>query len=84
MLFTSIPFLYYFFPIITLLYFLTPNQGKNIVLLMGSLIFYAWGEPRNVFVMMISIVPCYICALLMERNRGKKSECFFCAISIMI
>lgn len=84
MVFTSIPFLYYFLPITVLLYFLTPDKGKNLVLLICSLFFYAWGEPKNVFVMLMSIVPCYICAILMEQHRGRKSECFFCIISIII
>ena len=48
MLFSSIPFLYYFLPIVLTLYFLVPGFLKNTVLLVSSLIFYGWGEPKYV------------------------------------
>ena len=54
MLFSSIPFLYYFLPCVLLLYFLTPKRLKNAVLLLASLIFYAWGEPLYVLLMVAS------------------------------
>ena len=43
MLFSSIPFLYYFLPAVLILYFLVPKSWKNVVLLVSSLIFYGWG-----------------------------------------
>ena len=43
MLFSSIPFLYYFLPLVLAVYFLTPRAGKNAVLFLSSLLFYAWG-----------------------------------------
>ena len=46
MVFSSIPFLYYFLPAVLAVYFLTPRKGKNAVLLLASLIFYGWGELR--------------------------------------
>ena len=46
MLFSSLIFLYAFLPCTLLAYFLTPRRGKNPVLLLASLLFYAWGEPR--------------------------------------
>ena len=46
MLFSSIPFLYYFLPLVLAVYFLTPRAGKNAVLFLSSLLFYAWGEPK--------------------------------------
>ena len=46
MLFSSITFLYYFLPIVLAVYFLVPRRGKNLVLLLASLVFYWWGEPR--------------------------------------
>ena len=55
MLFSSIPFLYYFLPAVLILYFLVPRKMRNGVLLLGSLLFYAWGEPWFVLVMMLSI-----------------------------
>lgn len=67
MLFSSIPFLFYFLPAILLVYFVVPRKAKNLVLLIFSLIFYAWGEPKNVFVMLVAIVSGYVFGLLMER-----------------
>ena len=46
MLFSSIPFLYYFLPAVMLVYFLSPRVMKNSVLLIASLFFYGWGEPK--------------------------------------
>ena len=56
MLFSSIEFLYYFLPIVLIGYFLLPKQLRNGWLLLVSLVFYAWGEPKLVWVMLCSIV----------------------------
>ena len=58
MLFSSIPFLYFFLPAVLILYFLVPKILKNAVLLAASLIFYGWGEPKYVFLMIFTIVLC--------------------------
>ena len=55
MLFSSIPFLYYFLPLVLIVYFLVPKALKNAVLLLSSLVFYGWGEPKYVFLMMATI-----------------------------
>ncbi len=55
MIFSSIPFLYYFLPLVLLVYFLTPWRGKNAVLLIASLIFYGWGEPKLLGLMVLTI-----------------------------
>ena len=52
MIFSSIPFLYYFLPVVLLVYGLTPREGKNAVLLLFSLVFYGWGEPKYLAVML--------------------------------
>ncbi|MBQ2988692.1 MAG: MBOAT family protein [Clostridia bacterium] len=70
MLFSSVPFLYYFLPAVLLLYAIAPKFLKNTVLLLASLVFYAWGEPRYVVVMLISILLGYLFGLLIERFRG--------------
>ena len=70
MLFSSVPFLYYFLPAVLLLYAIAPRVLKNTVLLLASLVFYAWGEPRYVVVMLISILLGYIFGILIERFRG--------------
>lgn len=66
MLFSSIPFLYYFLPCVLILYFAVPARGKNIILLLASLVFYAWGEPRLVLLMLITITVGYILGVLTE------------------
>ena len=70
MLFSSIPFLYYFLPCVLILYFVSPRCLKNTVLLLSSLVFYGWGEPKYVVLMVISILVGYLSGLLIERFRG--------------
>ena len=67
MIFSSIPFLYYFLPCVLLAYYLMPKAGRNGVLLLFSLLFYAWGEPRYLFVMLAATVLGYGFGLAMER-----------------
>lgn len=55
MVFSSVTFLMYFLPIVMLCYFLVPKKGRNFILCLASLFFYAWGEPKNVILMLISI-----------------------------
>ena len=72
MLFSSITFLYCFLPCVLLLYFIVPNRMKNTVLLLASLFFYGWGEPKYLIFMLASVTQSYIAALLVERFRGTK------------
>lgn len=67
MLFSSLPFLFYFLPCALGLYFLVPGRLKNAALLLCSLVFYAWGEPRFVLFMAAAILQGYAAARLMER-----------------
>ena len=83
MLFSSIPFLYYFLPAVMLLYFIAPKKLKNTVILLSSLFFYAWGEPRYVILMVISITIGYILGLLIEKFRGKTASKLFLAFSVL-
>ena len=78
MLFSSIPFLYYFLPLTLLCYFLAPRCAKNAVLLLFSLIFYAWGEPKYVLFMVASILQGYLFGRLVEkyRNYPRRSKLF--------
>jgi alginate O-acetyltransferase complex protein AlgI len=65
MLFSSITFIILFLPVVLLLYYICPFfKGKNIILLLASLLFYAWGEPKFVLVMLFSIVVNYGMGLL--------------------
>ena len=70
MLFSSIPFLYYFLPIVMLIYYAVPKALKNSVILIFSLAFYAWGEPVYVFLMVATIALNYCLGLLIEKFRG--------------
>ncbi len=71
MLFSSIPFLFYFLPCVLILYFIAPRCLKNSVLLLCSLVFYAWGEPRYVIWMLLAILLGYGFGLLIERFRDR-------------
>ncbi len=78
MLFSSIPFLYTFLPCVLILYFLVPGWLKNTVLLLSSLFFYAWGEPRFVVFMVIAIVQGYVFGLLAEKFRDRPKRAKLC------
>ena len=56
MIFSSLLFLFRFMPAAFLLYYLTPNKLKNLTLLILSLFFYAWGEPKYIWIMAVSIL----------------------------
>ena len=84
MLFSSIPFLYYFLPLVLAVYFLTPARFRNAVLLLASLIFYAWGEPKYVLLMLASILSGYGFGLLQERYRGQKGAKLCCGLSVAV
>lgn len=72
MIFSSIPFLYYFLPMVLLLYYIVPEKYKNGALLLSSLVFYAWGEPKAVFLMVISILVSYICGRMIGSGRAPR------------
>ncbi len=86
MLFSDISFLYYFLPVVLLLYFMVPGKYKNSLLLLASLFFYAWGEPRYVVLIVLAIVCGYSFARLIDCYRGSwKSRLylfFSCLISL--
>lgn len=85
MLFSSIPFLYYFLPAVLILYFIAPRKLKNSVLLLASLFFYAWGEPKYIILMAVSILVGYISGLLIEKTRErKKLSKLFMILSVAI
>ena len=74
MLFSSVVFLFTFLPVILILYYLVPRAYKNLVVLIGSLIFYAWGEPVYIFLMIFSILFNYISGLDIARNLKSKEK----------
>ncbi len=82
MLFSSIPFLFYFLPCVLLLYAVSPKKLKNFTLLVCSLVFYAWGEPRLVILMLLTVFSGYLLGLLTEKfNKYKK---LFMVLSVVL
>ena len=84
MLFSSIPFLYVFLPATLLLYFAAPRRMKNAVLLLCSLVFYGWGEPKYLILMLFSIAQGYLFGLLIEKYRGKTRSTVFFWLSVSL
>ncbi len=84
MLFSSIPFLYYFLPAVLICYFLAPWKLKNAVLLIFSLIFYGWGEPKLLFLMLFTITLFFLCGLAIGKAESQKGRKFWLTVSIVI
>ena len=84
MLFSSIPFLFYFLPLVLILYYAVPFRFKNAVFLFSSLFFYGWGEPKYLFFMLFSITQGYVFGLLIEKYKNKKRSKFFLTASVLI
>ena len=83
MLFSSIPFLYYFIPCVLVLYFAVPKGLKNSVLLLASLFFYAWGEPKYLIFMLAAIAQGYVFGRLIEKYHGQKRARVFLIASVL-
>lgn len=84
MVFSGNTFLFYFLPAMILLYFIAPKKLKNLVMILGSFVFYAWGEIRFIPIMLALSVEDYICGRLMEKHRAnKKLRRIFMLISVM-
>ena len=84
MLFSGIPFLYYFLPAVLMLYFLVPRKLKNAVLLLSSLIFYGWGEPKLLALMVFTIALFYFCGLAIDRAGEGTGKKFWLTVSAVI
>ncbi len=85
MLFSSIPFLYYFLPCVLIVYFILPKQFKNAWIMVSSFFFYGWGEPKYLLVMIFSIAQGYVFALLIEKYRdNKKLSKLFLALTCIV
>ena len=76
MIFSSLFFLFVFLPLTLLVYLFVPKKAKNIVLLISSLIFYAWGEPVYILLMVFSIIYNYISGMEIDfyRRRGNTAQ----------
>ncbi len=86
MVFSSTVFLFLFLPIVIFSYIIVPQKGKNDLLLLSSLFFYAWGEPLYISILLISIICNYSGALLISKYKNIKNIilCFFVFVNIII
>lgn len=84
MLFSSISFLYYFLPVTIVVYFISKNKYKNLILLLASLFFYFYGEPGYTLLMIISAFSGYIHGVLIDKYRDTKYSKVFLVSSLVI
>ena len=80
MIFSSIPFLYYFLPAVILLYFIVPKKMANSVLLLASLFFYGYGEPKMLPVMIMTIIAAWSLGLAIPKHKN----CFYLSAAICL
>lgn len=73
MLFSSMTFLFVFMPLVITVYGLSKKEIRNYVLLVASIVFYAWGEPRYLAIMIITILVNYVGAIEMARFANRKN-----------
>ena len=72
MVFSSITFLFYFLPIVLAIYYIAPKKYKNVILLISSLLFYFFGEPKYGIIMVISIISIYFHGIWIEKAKNTK------------
>ena len=80
MVFSTSIFIYLFLPITLIIYYLAPKKGKNLIILLSGLLFYSWGEPIYVIVMLISTMIDYFAGLIMNHFDGRKVPRRICLI----
>lgn len=80
MVFSSLTFMFVFLPIVLIIYYIIPKKLKNLFILISGLVFYAWGEPIYVLVMIISTMIDYFAGLIMNHFEGKKIPRRICLI----
>ena len=84
MVFSSIPFLFYFLPLVIVAYYVTPKCARNAVLLIFSLIFCGWGGWISLVLILVCIVQGFICGLAVEKYAGGiKSKLYMCSSVII-
>lgn len=83
MVFSNLVFLFIFLPAVLFLYYLSPKAGKNYILLLASLLFYAWGEPVYVLIMLGSICMNYLFARLLDQGKNAFQRKFWLVVSII-
>ena len=79
MLFSSMTFLWIFLPLLLIIYYLVPRRCKNTVLLVSSIIFYAWGEPKYILLILLSVSMNYLFGIWLDTvEKHKKAVLVFC------
>lgn len=84
MIFSSLSFLYYFLPILLIIYFIVPSKLKNFILLLFSLVFYFYGEPIYILLMLGTILVSYICAILVDKYKNSYLKKVFFYSSVIV
>ena len=85
MVFSSITFVYAFFPLVAVAYYLSKNRVyRNVVLLLASLLFYSWGEPRFLLLMLAATLAAYCGGLLMERSTAHKRLTLIVTVVLLV
>ena len=84
MVFSSIPFLFFFFPLCLIFYYIVPYKLKNYILLLFSLVFYAWGEPIYIILMIFSTLVDFCNGRLFKKSNNKKARKRYLLIAILI
>jgi len=84
MLFSSISFLYYFLPLVIISYFLVPNKYKNFILFLFSMFFYFYGEPKYLWLLLLSCFINYIFSLLIYNSKNQKLNKLYLVIAIIL
>ena len=85
MYFSSLLFLFVFLPIVLAVYYIVPRKFGNAFLLLANLVFYGWGEPVFILIMIVSVVSNYIFGLLIEKYRdNQKRKKTFLVLSLII
>jgi len=82
MVFSSLLFLFYFLAPLIIIYAIVPQKHKNLTLFIVSLIFYAWGEPRYILLMLFSITFNYVMGIFIGKNRSKSAMTATCIVNI--
>lgn len=85
MVFSSLVFLFFFLPIVMLLYFVLPTKARNIIILISGLFFYAWGEPKYIIIMVISTAIDYTAGRLIDKyDNSPKKRTAFLLVSVLM
>ena len=84
MVFSSIEFIFYFLPAVLLVYYLVPKVAKNVVLLMASLLFYAWGAPDFICIFIASMICNFMITNKMHRTKEIKGRKVWLALSLVL